>query len=123
MLRRIIASLRRQDWTNVVIELLVVVLGVFLGVQASNWNAERETDIKAKDFSERLRSDLREEAWGYELQVEYFGEVLANARRAVDALSGKAPLSDEALLIAAYRATQYNGKIREGATYDELTSD
>src|SRR5204863_8859528 len=52
----------------------------------------------------------------------YYGEVLENARRTADALSGRSPLSDEALLINAYRATQYNGNTRRRATYDELTS-
>ena len=121
-MRRLFGALRRQDWTAVVIELFVVVLGVFIGVQASNWNAERETNAKAAAFSARLISDLREEAWGYEMQIGYYGEVLVNGRHAVDALTGKAPLPDEALLVAAYRATQYNGNIRRRATYDELTS-
>lgn len=42
---------------------------------------------------------------------------------AADALSGKAPLSNEAFLVAAYRATQYKqqGASRR-ATYDELIS-
>ena len=122
MLRHVIGSLRRQDWTAVAVELLVVVLGVFIGVQASNWNAERETSRRAEDFGERLKSDLREEAWGYELQIAYYGEVLENARRAADAMSGRSPMSDEALLISAYRATQYNGNVRRRTTYDELTS-
>ena len=121
-MRRLIASFRRQDWSAVVVELFVVVLGVFIGVQASNWNQERETTRRAEDFTERLKADLREEAWGYDLQVSYYGQVLANARRAVGALGGEAPLTDEALLISAYRATQYNGNIRRRATYDELTS-
>jgi hypothetical protein len=122
ILRRASEGIRRQDWTAVTIELVVVVLGVFIGVQASNWNAEIETDRRARDFTERLRSDLREEAWSYELQVGYFSQVHANAVRAADALEGDAPLSDEALLIAAYRATQYNDNVRRRATYDELTS-
>ena len=94
----------------------------FIGVQASNWNADRETDRRSDDFTARLRSDLRVEAWGYELQIGYYGQVLRNAIAADDALTGKAPLSDEALLVAAYRATQYNSYIRRRATYDELTS-
>jgi hypothetical protein len=36
ILRRITANFRRQDWSAVVIELIVVVVGVFLGLQASN---------------------------------------------------------------------------------------
>ncbi|MGH8213788.1 MAG: DUF6090 family protein [Rhodanobacteraceae bacterium] len=117
-----ISHLRRQDWTAVFIELVVVVLGVFIGVQASNWNEDRETNRRAAVFAERLKGDLREEAWGYEVQVGYFNQVLANAKRAAGALTGKAPLSDEALLVSAYRATQFNSFTRRRATYDELTS-
>ncbi len=35
ILRRITANFRRQDWMAFGIELVVVVLGVFIGVQAS----------------------------------------------------------------------------------------
>lgn len=122
IVRRTVAKLRNQDWTAVGIELLVVVLGVFLGVQAANWNEDREQDWKSAVYTERLKDDLRVEAWNYEAQIGYNQQVLANAKRAVDALTGTAPLSDEALLVAAYRATQYNGNSRRRATYDELTS-
>lgn len=122
MLRRIVSGFRRQDWTAVAIELVVVVVGVFMGVQASNWNEQRETDQRAAVFTDRLKSDLREEAWGYEYYIEYYREVLANAEAAVDALTGSKPLSDEALLIDAYRASQFHESIRRRATFDELTS-
>jgi hypothetical protein len=122
MLRRIISGLRRQDWTAVAVELIVVIAGVFIGVQASNWNEQRETNQKAAVFTARLKADLRKEAWMYELETGYLSEVLVNAKRAADGLTGKAPLSDEALLIAAYRATQDYPYTRYSATYDQLTS-
>ena len=122
ILRRFTAQLRRQDWTAVVIELVVVILGVFIGVQVSNWNGDLETDRKSALFTSRLKADLREEAWGYESQVGYYQQVLRNAIAAEDALAGRTQLPDEVLLIAAYRATQYNAYIRRRATYDELTS-
>lgn len=50
----------------VVVELVVVILGVFIGLQAANWNENRKTDERAADFTQRLRADLREEAWSYE---------------------------------------------------------
>jgi hypothetical protein len=120
MLRHVIAHLRRQDWTAVAIELVVVVIGVFIGMQVSNWNEDRETNQKAAVFTQRLKADLREEAWGYEMQIGYFEQVLNSAKQVTDALTGKSPLSSEALLIAAYRATQFNGNTRRRATYDEL---
>jgi uncharacterized protein DUF6090 len=122
MLRHAIAHFRRQDWMAVVIELIVVILGVFIGVQASNWNEQRETDQKAAVFTERLKADLREEDWGYQLLIAYNREVLVSANRAVNALDNTAPLSDEALLVSAYRATQYKQRVRRRSTYDELIS-
>ncbi len=38
ILQRLTTAFRKQDWFTVVIETLIVVLGVFLGVQIGNWN-------------------------------------------------------------------------------------
>ncbi len=122
ILRRLTESLKQQHWTAISIELVIVVLGVFLGMQVSNWNEDRETDQKAAVFTQHLIEDLREEAWGYQLLIEYSQQVRESAERAEAALSGTAPLDDEALLVAAYRATQYKQKLRRRATYDELIS-
>jgi len=120
--RRLLEHLREQNWIAVAIDLAIVVAGVFIGIQVANWNEGRATARRGEVFTERLRDDLREEAWGYEMQVGYYTDVAAHGRRALDALAGRTPLSDDALLIAAYRATQYNGNIRRRAAYDELTA-
>jgi hypothetical protein len=122
ILRRVVDNLKHQHWTGVFIELVIVVLGVFIGMQVSNWNQERDTDQRAAVFTQHLLEDLREEAWGYQLMIEYNQQVRANAERAEGALTGEVPLDDEALLVAAYRATQYKQKLRRRATYDELIS-
>ena len=119
ILRRVIAQVRKQEWTAIGIDLVIVVVGVFIGIQVANWNERRATARRAEVFTERLRSDLREEAWGYEMQVGYYTDVAAHGRRTLDALTGLTPQSDEQLLIAAYRPTQFNGNIRRRATYDE----
>lgn len=104
------------------IDLVIVVLGVFIGIQVSNWNVERETNARGAVFAERLKADLQEEAWYYQLQIEYSRDVLANAERAIAGLAGKSTAANEALLINAYRATQYKQKARRRSTYDELVS-
>lgn len=122
ILRRLSQSLKEQNWTAIVIEFVLLVSGVFLGIQVSNWNIERESRQKSALFTARLVADLKVEAWGYEYLIGYNKDVLANARRALDALTGDAPLSDEQFVIAAYRATQYESQDRRRATYDELVS-
>ena len=38
LLRRVIAHVRRQEWTAIGIDLVIVVVGVFIGIQVANWN-------------------------------------------------------------------------------------
>lgn len=122
MLRRLAQSLREQNWTAIVIEFVLLVSGVVLGIQVSNWNAERVSSKQSEIFTGRLREDLKTEAWNYISLNGYYGNVLSNAERTLDALEGDAQLSNEALIIAAYRATQYGEAVRHRSTYDELTS-
>ena len=56
--RRIVASLKQQHWTAVFIELAIVVLGVFIGMQVSNWNEERRDRALERQYLERLREDF-----------------------------------------------------------------
>jgi hypothetical protein len=121
-LRRLMEHVHKLEWTAIGIELVIVISGVFIGMQVSNWNVEREARQRGALFAERLKADLREEAWYYQLQIEYSRDVLASAERAVNALGGQAAESNEALLVSAYRATQYKQKARRRATYDELVS-
>lgn len=122
ILRRVIAHVRRQEWTAIWIDLAIVVLGVFIGIQVANWNEQRLTARKAVVFTERLREDLQVEGWRFKAINFYYRDVLSNAIRALDALEGRSSLSNEALLVAAYRATQYAEYVQYRATYDELTS-
>jgi hypothetical protein len=121
-LRRVAEHLKHLHWITIGIDLVIVVVGVFIGMQASNWNQERATNQQSAVFTAHLKADMREEDWGYQLLIAYNREVLANADHAVNALDGNAAMSDEALLVSAYRATQYKQRLRRRSTYDELIS-
>jgi len=122
LLRRITKHVKDQNWFAVGIDFLIVVIGVFVGLQVSNWNERQSTNQLSAEFSERLIADLSEEAWNFQLMVEYYDDVLTHAYKALAVLEGEQEASDEALLISAYRATQYQEVYRRRATYDELTS-
>ena len=53
-------ALRKQDWVTVVLETLIVVLGVFLGLQVNNWNEGRQQHALKGYYLERLEADLEE---------------------------------------------------------------
>jgi len=55
--RRVAARLRAQDWLAIAIELAIVIVGVFIGTQVSNWNQARTE----RSENERVLRNLRPE--------------------------------------------------------------
>jgi hypothetical protein len=122
ILRRVIKHFRNQEWTAIGIDFVIVVVGVFVGIQVSNWNQAQTDRGLGEKFTERLKADLAVEAWNYTMLIEYLADVQSNADKALAGLQGTSEISDQQLLIAAYRATQYNAGVRQRTTYDELIS-
>lgn len=60
ILNRIGNAIKRQDWFVVLIELLIVVVGIYIGLQVDDWNTERERDKTERIYLERLQADIAE---------------------------------------------------------------
>lgn len=59
LLRRVLKHVKEQHWTAIGIDFLIVVLGVFVGIQVSNWNEARiERELVRGHLSE-IAEDLR----------------------------------------------------------------
>src|SRR5580765_3589298 len=59
ILRRLIENIKRQAWTAIVIEFVIVVIGIFVGMQVNNWNAERANRALEATHLEHLAKDIR----------------------------------------------------------------
>ena len=51
ILRRFAEHLRKRDWTSVVIEILIVVLGVFIGLQVNDWGSDQAAKRRSHSAS------------------------------------------------------------------------
>ena len=58
ILRKLAASLRAQDWFTVVLEILIVVVGIFIGLQVDEWNKGRLEDQRAHQALEDLQAEF-----------------------------------------------------------------
>jgi hypothetical protein len=58
IVERISTSLAKRDWTTVLVELSVVVIGIFLGLQASNWNDARKAEADGYFYLDLLERQL-----------------------------------------------------------------
>ena len=59
ILRRIIAHFRKQEWIAIAIDFVIVVVGVFVGLQVNNWNEARSERAKEAFAIAALRSDFQ----------------------------------------------------------------
>lgn len=58
-LRRVIEHLRTQNWTAVALDLLITVVGVFIGIQVSNWNGERQDRQRSREVLVQLQQEFK----------------------------------------------------------------
>ena len=86
ILRRLIGHLKQQHWTAAVIELLIVVLGVFIGMQVSNWNEQRRDRALARHYLERLHEDFVLSARAAEDSIESLEDQTRRASMMLDRL-------------------------------------
>ena len=59
ILRRLSQSLKEQNWMAISIELVLLVVGVFLGIQVANWNEERVERELVRGHLSEIAEDLR----------------------------------------------------------------
>jgi len=57
-LRRILKHFEAQNWFAVCIDLVVVVVGVFIGIQVANWNEARLEAVRKQQIIEALITDI-----------------------------------------------------------------
>ena len=58
IIKRIAEGIKKQDWFVVIIEVMIVVIGIFLGIQVTEWNDARKDDLRALEILIDLRSDF-----------------------------------------------------------------
>jgi hypothetical protein len=60
ILRRVIQHVRNQEWTAIAIDLVIVVVGVYMGIQAQAWNVERENRQIERQYLLSLHDEISE---------------------------------------------------------------
>ncbi|MFN0023868.1 MAG: hypothetical protein ACKVS5_08210 [Parvularculaceae bacterium] len=122
ILRRITEHVKAQNWFAVAIDFIIVVVGVFIGIQVSNWNSAQRDKVLALDYIDRLAADIEIERALLARALNYFGKARRHAVTALAAFDGPADALDEKFLIDLYQASQVWFVSFNRGTYDELQS-
>lgn len=118
-IRRFRQHIQDHNWFAVVIDLAIVVIGVFLGIQAANWNQARVERSEADEYRAHIVANLRANEADIAARSAYYRQVRAHAIAALEAIeSGDRPLGEQ-FLIDAYQASQGWFRPLQQPTYDE----
>lgn len=79
LLRRVTQHVKTQNWFAVIVDFVIVVVGVFVGLQVQDWNDARKERLEGQALLDRLHTEIRAliDAHDHELNVlRARGEVL-----------------------------------------------
>ncbi len=124
LLRRVIEHVRSQQWTAIGIDFVIVVFGVFVGIQVSNWNASRLEAQRAQGYVERIRADLAEDVAMPEQRRVFWQKVIAYGHQAIRYAEDDTLAHDSVwkTVLAFYQASQLYPYVPTDTTYQELRS-
>ncbi len=115
--KRVAARLRAQDWVAITIELIIVVVGVFIGILVANWNLDRAENRDIENLLVQMRPELARAERNSDAQRAYFVVTRKYAQVALAGWAGDPRVSDRDFVVSAYQASQIVGSTRDGQSY------
>ena len=109
ILRRLTENLRAQNWTAITIEFVIVVIGVFVGTQVSNWNQARLERQATSRMLEQFRPEIQNQLEFFDSAHVYYRRTRPFALTALAGWAGDPKVDDNRFVIAAYQASQIYG--------------
>jgi hypothetical protein len=125
ILRRVIEHVKAQNWMAVILDFFIVVAGILIAFQITNWNERRAERARAISYLERLDDDLAADVDIYRRRgLALWKEVSEYGGVAID-YADNDEMGDKTywqLLVAFFQASQTDVFSVTQPTYDEMTS-
>jgi hypothetical protein len=116
--------LQNQNWTAVAIDLVVVILGVFIGIEAANWNGARQDSARGDAYLDRIHHDLGTDIATLEQRFRFWSEVSRQGQIAIryEETGQTGGHSNWEVLRAYFQASQIWFFTPADGTYEEMKS-
>lgn len=88
ILRRIATAIKTQDWFQVTVEILIVVIGIFLGLQVTDWNDGREAKADEDRFIGYMIADIENTITEIADSDEFYNDQISAGERLLELLEG-----------------------------------
>lgn len=95
ILRSLTKHIHDQNWFAVALDFFIVVVGVFIGIQVANWNAERLERTQERDYLIRLHGDFVESINGQTRDLNFLDRQLSDQAIIIKSLDACAVTPDD----------------------------
>lgn len=119
---RIREHVAAHNWFAVSVDLAIVVVGVFIGTQANNWNEARIARAGASEARNEIIEDLKSNEIGLASRRAYYGTARDHAMAALAALERPDRPRGAQFLLDAYQATQTWQRPLVRAGFEEMAA-
>jgi hypothetical protein len=126
LLRRIIEHTKAQNWTAIALDFVIVVVGVFIGIQVSNWNEQLGLQKREQVLLRELHGEIAQNMADAKIKGDAFLIGADGARRVLNTIDrGGVPCTDDCwpIVVDLLHASQWQQIISNWTTYDELRRD
>jgi hypothetical protein len=118
--KRFAANLRAQNWSAIGIELIIVVVGVFIGTWVANWNTRRIEQAETRRMLVQLRPSIDLLQQYFESARRYYAVTRRYAAVAQAGWARDPSVNDSDFVISAYQASQIIGIGTNGSAWAEV---
>lgn len=122
VIRRVRDHVATHNWFAVAIDVAIVVVGVFLGMQVNNWNEGRIERQEGIGYRARLLDELNFNERQLGQQILYYRAVRGHALAALRSYERPSGGLGAAFLVDSYQATQINPERPKRFIFDEMVS-
>ncbi len=124
LLRRVMEHVKAQNWFAVGVDFLIVLVGVLLAFQITQWNAERAERVRSQEYLSRIHADLMVDLAALQRHREFWEQVAEHGHVAIRyAETGKVEgVSEWEILRSFLHASQAWQFVFVDSTYSELRS-
>jgi len=122
ILRSITKHVRDQNWFAVGIDFVIVVVGVFIGIQVANWNEAQAERARELLLLGELHAELANSIRQTEIKLRAFEQISRSGQRALAFLDSDTSCADDCWneLVHFFHASQWQRLLFELPTYDEM---
>jgi hypothetical protein len=107
MIRRLAEAIKSQNWFIVFIEVLVLVVGIFIGLQVDDWNQLRKDRVEERVYLEELLEDFEANRTALLQSISDFEEIIPAMTRLLEQSAMDTPDWSIGELNDAFRKIHY----------------